>query len=103
MADLVKFIEYLGDKEKKEYYDSENNEKVVFDSNDDFGGRKVAVCDVRVATELLRFPNVFREINVREIGGKEDKGGDQADMLEKETSSDVADSTDKGNPKGKKK
>lgn len=89
---LVKLVEYIGPKEVKRYYSNLYSEHVEFKANDDFGGKKVAVVDVNIAEELLRFPAVYREIEMREFAGEKVKGGNQEDLYQKKDDADVADS-----------
>jgi len=82
---IVKFVEYLGPKEEKKVSGA------VFKANPDFGNRKVGIVDRITAETLLRYPKVFREIDVREFIGESVKGGNQGNLLEETKSVQVAD------------
>lgn len=71
---IVKFIEYLGPKVEKKVAG------VVFKANPDFDNRKVAIVDLITAEMLLRFPKVFRELDVQKYIGESVKG--QGSLLE---------------------
>ena len=100
MADVIKYVEYIGDKEEKKYYSNLYTEKVVFKANKDFGGRKILPLDARIADECLRFPAVYREVNVSEIVRETSKGGTKKDLFEGRSDAVVAGDKDKA---GKKK
>lgn len=86
---IIKYVEYIGDKDKKRYYSNLHSAWVEFAESEDFGGRKVAAVDPAIAEELLRFTNVYREIEVSEIVRETSKGGSQKDLLEEKGDSVV--------------
>ena len=66
MAEKICFIEYIGKVYETKIIEAAGK-TIKFAPNEEWGGLKVAVVDPATAAELLRFPMVFREVDVREM------------------------------------
>lgn len=91
-GNLLKFVEYIGPKDKKIYYSSDKSKQYTFKANPDFDNRKVCIVEKGVAEQLLKYQTVFREIELSEIVRDQVKGGNQADVFEKQSDRKKADS-----------
>ena len=67
MAEKIVLIEYIGKVWDTKIMHSLDGEIIEFKPNPEWGGRKVAAVDPATAAEWLRFPTVFREVDVREL------------------------------------